>query len=40
MPFQSWDTAVFRAVNLGLERPWLDPVMKAFTDPGASRRRS
>jgi len=34
MPFQAWDTAVFRAVNLGLERPWLDPVMKAFTDPG------
>jgi undecaprenyl-diphosphatase len=35
MPFQAWDTAVFRAVNLGLERPWLDPVMKAFTDPGS-----
>jgi undecaprenyl-diphosphatase len=34
MPFQAWDTAVFRAVNLGLQRPWLDPVMKAFTDPG------
>lgn len=34
MPFQGWDTAVFRAVNLGLERPWLDPVMKALTDPG------
>jgi undecaprenyl-diphosphatase len=34
MPFQAWDTAVFRAVNLGLQHPWLDPVMRAFTDPG------
>ena len=34
MPFQEWDTAIFRAVNLGLERPWLDPIMKGLTDPG------
>src|SRR5512138_462377 len=34
MPLQDWDTAIFRAVNLGMERPWLDPVMKALTDPG------
>lgn len=34
MPLQEWDTAIFRAVNLGMEQPWLDPVMKALTDPG------
>jgi undecaprenyl-diphosphatase len=31
----AWDTAVFRAIHLGLHHPALDPVMRALTDPGA-----
>jgi len=31
---QAWDTAIFRAIHFGLHHPWLDPVMKALTDPG------
>jgi undecaprenyl-diphosphatase len=30
----AWDTAIFRAIHLGLHHPWLDPVMRALTDPG------
>ncbi|MGE5175350.1 MAG: phosphatase PAP2 family protein [Hyphomicrobiales bacterium] len=32
---QAWDTAVFRAIHLGCHQAWLDPVMRALTDPGA-----
>lgn len=32
--WQAWDTAVFRAVHLGWHQAWLDPVMRALTDPG------
>lgn len=31
----AWDVALFRAVHLGLHRDWLDPVMSAFSSPGA-----
>ncbi|HEX7078666.1 MAG TPA: phosphatase PAP2 family protein [Candidatus Eisenbacteria bacterium] len=31
---QAWDTALFRAVHLGWHQAWLDPVMRALTDPG------
>ena len=31
---QAWDTAVFRAIHLGCHQAWLDPVMRALTDPG------
>jgi len=30
---QAWDTAIFRAIHFGLHHSWLDPVMKALTDP-------
>jgi undecaprenyl-diphosphatase len=30
----AWDTAIFRAIHLGLHHPWLDPVMRFLTDPG------
>lgn len=33
--WQAWDTAVFRAVHLGWHQTWLDPLMRALTDPGA-----
>jgi undecaprenyl-diphosphatase len=30
----AWDTAVFRAIHLGLHHPWLDPIMRCLSDPG------
>ncbi len=30
----SWDVAIFRAIQHGLRHPWLDPVMLWLTDPG------
>jgi undecaprenyl-diphosphatase len=31
----AWDTAIFRAIHLGLHHPWLDHVMRFLSDPGA-----
>jgi undecaprenyl-diphosphatase len=31
----AWDIALFRAVHLGWHQPWLDPVMRALSSPGA-----
>jgi undecaprenyl-diphosphatase len=30
----SWDATLFRAIHHGWHHAWLDPVMKALTDPG------
>ena len=37
MTLQAWDTAIFRAVHLGLHHAWLDPIMMSLTDPGRFR---
>lgn len=34
MTLLGWDTAVFRAIHLGLHHPALDPILAFFTDPG------
>src|SRR5258705_2617750 len=34
MTAAGWDVAVYRAIHLGMHQRWLDPVMKALTDPG------
>src|SRR5262245_64962652 len=30
----AWDTAIYRAIHLGLHQPWLDAVMRFLSSPG------
>ncbi|HEU4725068.1 MAG TPA: phosphatase PAP2 family protein [Candidatus Eisenbacteria bacterium] len=33
-PWQAWDDAVFRQLHIAWRHPFLDPIFRAFTDPG------